>query len=121
MRAAGTAASAARSSTGASLDALLAARVLPRSWPARILAACELPSHFERCARDLAPDLAWRAYGEAERPLFVVARAHPFERGPPEVQALDVYFLDGRAVVYRAGVWAHRDWRGWRRIDKDHD
>jgi hypothetical protein len=120
MRALGTAASPARS-TGASLDALLAARVLPTSWAARILAACELPSHFERCGRDLAPDLAWRGYGEAERRLFVIARAHPFDRGPSGVQALDVYFLDGRAVVYRAGVWACNDWRGWRRIDGNDD
>ena len=120
MRVGATAASWARS-TGASLDALLAARVLPRSWVARILSACELPSHFERCARDLAPDLAWRPYGEAERPLFVLARAHPFDRGPPGVEPLDVYFLDGRAVVYRAGVWACRDSHGWRRIDGDHD
>jgi len=120
MRAVGTAACAGRS-TGASLDALLAARVLPRSWAARTLATCELPSHFERCGRDLAPDLAWRPYGEAERPLFVLARAHPFDRGPPGVEPLDVYFLDGRAVVYRAGVWACRDSHGWRRIDGDHD
>jgi hypothetical protein len=120
MRAVGTAASPARS-TGASLDALLAARVLPTSWVARILAACELPSHLERCGRDLAPDLAWRAYGEAERPLVVIARAQPFDGGAPGVQALDVYFLDGRAVVYCAGVWACRDWRGWRRIDEHHD
>jgi hypothetical protein len=120
MRVGATAASWARS-TGASLDALLAARVLPRSWVARILSACELPSHFERCARDLAPDLAWRAYGEADRPLFVIARAHPFERDPMRAQAIDVYFLDGRAVVCCAGAWACDDWRGWRRIDRDHD
>ena len=120
MRSVGTAASSVRS-TGASLDALLAAHVLPRSWAARALAACELPTHFELCGRDLAPDLAWRAYGEAERPLFVIARAHAFDRGPSGMQVLDVSFLDGRAVVYRAGVWACRDWRGWRRIDSDHD
>ena len=105
-------------STGASLDELLAARVLPRSWAARILSACELPSHFERCARDLAPDLAWRAYGDADRPLIVIARAHPSD--PAGSQALDIYMLDGRAVVHHAGVWACHNWRGWRRIDKAH-
>jgi hypothetical protein len=85
------------------------------------LSACELPSHFERCARDLAPDLAWRAYGEEDRPLIVIARAHPFETGPAGAQALDIYLLDGRAVVYAAGMWACDDWRGWRRIDTSHD
>jgi hypothetical protein len=103
------------------LDDLLAARVLPSFWVTRILSACELPSHFERCARDLAPDLAWRAYGDADHPLFVIARAHPFEMSPAGAQALNVYLLDGRAVVYCAGVWACNDWRGWRRVDRNHN
>jgi hypothetical protein len=106
--------------TGASLDELLAARVLPRSWAARILSACELPSHFERCARDLAPDLAWRAYGDKDRPLVVIARAHAPGKEPARSQALDVYMLDGRAVVHYAGAWRCHGWRGWRRIDKHH-
>lgn len=107
-------------STGARLDDLLAAQVLPKSWAARILSACELPSHFERCARDLAPDLAWRAYGDADSPLVVIARAQPSGADPARTQALDIYILDGRAVVCYAGVWACQNWRGWRRIDKKH-
>jgi hypothetical protein len=98
-------------STGASLDELLAARTL---------SACELPSHFERCARDLAPDLAWRAYGDADRPLIVIARAHASAMNPAASPALDIYMLDGRALVHYAGVWACHNWRGWRRIDKAH-
>jgi len=116
---AATAASLAQD-IGARLDDLLAARVLPRSWAARILSACELPSHFERCARDLAPDLAWRAYGGADRPLVVIARAHESAVDSARSQALDIYILDGRAVVHWAGVWACHNWRGWRRIDKNH-
>jgi hypothetical protein len=106
--------------TGASLDELLAAQVLPRSWAARILSACELPSHFERCACDLAPDLAWRAYGDADRPLIVIARAHPSAMDPTGSQTLDIYMLDGHAVVHHAGAWGCHGWRDWRRMDKNH-
>ncbi len=108
-------------STGACLDDLLAARVLPRAWVPRTWSACALPSRLTSCARDLAPDLAWRAYGDPGRPLFVIARAHAPEPGRQRRRALDIYFLDGRAVVHCAGVWAFDDRHGWRRADTDDD
>jgi hypothetical protein len=116
MRESATATSLAPS-IGASLDDLLASQVLPRLWLARTWAVCELPGHFARCAQDLAPDLAWRAYGDPTRPLFVLARAHQPEPGLKGHRALHVYFLDGRAVVHCAGVWAFDDRHGWRNAD----
>jgi hypothetical protein len=110
-----------RPSAGACLDELLAARVLPRSWAARDWAACKLPSRLERCGRDLAPDLAWRPYGNADRPLFVIARSHPLKAGLWRERALDVYFLDGHAVVHCAGVWIFDESRGWRNLEQDDD
>jgi hypothetical protein len=106
--------------TGASLDHLLAARVLPLSWAARTWATCRLPIRLERYARDLAPDLAWRPYGDARRGLFVVARAHAAD-GRHGARTLDVYFLDGHAVVHCAGTWAFDAWRGWRQVEVDDD
>ena len=106
-------------STGACLDDLLAARVLPSSWEDRDWAMCKLPSRLERCGRDLAPDLAWRPYGNADRPLFVIARAHRLNGGDRRERALDVYFLDGFAVVHCAGVWIFDDSRGWRNLERD--
>ncbi len=116
MRAGATATSLA-SSTGARLDHLLAARVLPRIWVAHPWSACELPVNFTHCARDLAPDLAWRACGDANSPLFVIARAHKSGPGLGDRRALDIYFLDGRSVVHCAGVWAFDDRHGWRRAN----
>jgi|HubBroStandDraft_1064217.scaffolds.fasta_scaffold105321_2 hypothetical protein len=110
-----------RPSIGARLDDLLAARVLPCSWPARDWAVCKLPSRLERCGRDLAPDLAWRPYGNADRPLFVIARAHRPKAGNWRDRALDVYFLDGHAVVHCAGVWMFDASRGWRNLEQDND
>ena len=102
---------------GDSLDSLLAARVLPRSWMARHWAECKLPDRLTRCSRDLAPDLAWRSYGDALHPLFVMARANETLYCRAGKRVIDVYFLDGLAVVYRAGTWAFDRQVGWHRID----
>jgi hypothetical protein len=107
-------------STGACLDHLLAARVLPLSWVVRTWARCKLPIRLERCGRDLAPDLAWRPYGDPRRGLFVVARAHTADRRHG-ARTLDVYFLDGHAVVHCAGAWAFDARRGWRQVVVDDD
>jgi hypothetical protein len=106
-------------SAGVSLDELLAAEVLPRAWTARRWAACRLSSRMVRCARDLAPDLAWRRYDNGDAPLFVMARSSRFALCETDKQAIEVYFLDGLAVVHCAGTWALDRQLGWRRIDAD--
>jgi hypothetical protein len=106
-------------SAGASLDELLAAGVLPRSWIPRRWAACRLPSRMLGCARDLAPDLAWRRYDNAATPLFVMARSSESADGRTDKQAIAVFFLDGLSVVHCAGTWAFDRRSGWLRIDTD--
>jgi hypothetical protein len=110
-----------RPSTGACLDDLLAARVLPCFWAARDWAVCKLPDRLERCGRDLAPDLAWRPYANADRRLFVFARAHRLSAGHWRGRALNVYFLDGNAVVHCAGVWVFDESRGWWNLEPGDD
>jgi hypothetical protein len=101
-------------SSGALLDDLLASRFLSRQWPYRVRTAGELPARLQHCAINLAPSAEWRAYADEDRVLFAVARAHSGESPSPSSEtAVDVYFLDGNAAVYSAGVWAHDGKHGW--------
>jgi hypothetical protein len=98
---------------GACLDDLLASRFLPRRWAKRIWSASDLPSRLEHCARNLAPDTEWRAYGDDDRIFFAIARLHVAKPGAPASTAIDVYFLDNDAAVYCAGVWEYDRAHGW--------
>ena len=98
-------------SSGALLDDLLASRFLPRRWACRIWTGAELPSRLAHCARHLAPDAEWRAYGDEDRIFFAVARAPV--GAPQSPAAIEVYFLDDNAAVYSAGVWEHDSQHGW--------
>jgi hypothetical protein len=102
-------------STGARLDDLLASRFLPRSWVSRIWSARELPDRLEHCARNLAPNSEWRAYGDDDHVFFAIARAHARESQHDTTSAIEVYFLDGNAVVFAAAVWDYDRQQGWRR------
>jgi hypothetical protein len=107
-------------STGARLDDLLASRFLPRSWVSRIWSASELPGRLQYCARSLAPNSEWRAYGDDEHVFFAVARAHAKDSHCDSSPAIDVYFLDGNAEVYCAAVWEYDCRHGWRRHPDTH-
>jgi hypothetical protein len=98
---------------GACLDDLLASRFLPRRSAARIWSASELPSRLEQCARNLAADTEWRAYGDEERIFFAIARPHAAAAAAQARMAIDVYFLDDNAAVYCAGLWEYDDSHGW--------
>jgi hypothetical protein len=98
---------------GACLEDLLASRFLPRRWTTRIWSASELPSRLEQCARHLAPDTEWRAYGDDERVFFAIARVHTAKPAAQASVAIDVYFLDDNAAVYCAGVWEYDRAHGW--------
>jgi hypothetical protein len=102
-------------STGARLDDLLASRFLPRSWVGRIWSACELPDRLEHCARNLAPNSEWRAYGDDGHVFFAIACAHARESQYDSTSAIDVYFLDGNAEIFAAAVWDFDRHHGWRR------
>jgi hypothetical protein len=100
-------------STGDRLDDLLVSRFLPRYWGSRIWSSCELPDRLEHCARNLAPNAVWRAYGDDEQMFFAIACAHQRDSQPSSCLAIDVHFLDGNADVYSAGVWEHDAYQGW--------
>jgi hypothetical protein len=100
-------------SPGACLDDLLASRFLPRRWATRLWSASELPYRLERCARSLVPNCEWRAYGDQDRILFAIARAHSAGPQAGSAAAIDVYFLDENASVYAAGVWVNEPKHGW--------
>jgi hypothetical protein len=102
-------------STGARLDDLLASRFLPRSWVSRIWSARDLPDRLEHCARNLASNSEWRAYGNDDHLFFAIARAHVKDSQHDSSSAIDVYFLDGNAEVYCAAVWEYDCHHGWRR------
>ena len=111
----GAAATSGTTSMGARLEDLLASRFLPRSWVSRIWSACELPDRLEHCARNLAPNSEWRAYGNDDHLFFAIARAHARDSQHDSSSAIDVYFLDGNAEVYCAAVWDYDCQHGWRR------
>jgi hypothetical protein len=99
-------------SPGACLDDLLASRFL-RSKPAeRISSASKLPKRLRQCVQNLAPDAEWRAYGDADRTFFAIARAAA-PAAPEASVAIDAYFLDDNASVYCAGVWEYDARHGW--------
>jgi hypothetical protein len=98
---------------GAWLDDLLASRFLPRRPAARIRSASKLPARLANCARNLAADLEWRAYGDGDRTFFAIARLHQAEPASPSGVAIDAYFLDDNASVYCAGVWEYDQQHGW--------
>jgi hypothetical protein len=100
-------------SLGACLDDLLASRFLPQCWAGRILEPSQLPDRLQQCTQNLAPDSEWRAYGDADRIFFAIARVHRAKLKSPSGTALDVYFLDENAAVYCAGVWEHDRNHGW--------
>jgi hypothetical protein len=102
-------------STGGRLDELLASRFLPRSWVSRIWTARELPDRLEHCARNLAPNSEWRAYGDEDHVFFAIAREHTSDPQHDAAPAIDVCFLDGNAEVYCAAVWECDCRQGWRR------
>jgi len=98
---------------GACLDDLLGSRFLPPRWAARIWSVGELPSRLEHCARNLRPEFEWRAYGDADRIFFAIARVHAAKPNAQPTVAIDVYFLDEKAAVYCAGVWEYDRAQGW--------
>jgi hypothetical protein len=49
-----------------------------------------------------------------------MARAHAAD-GRRSAKTLDVYFLDGYAVVHCAGTWAFDARRGWRQVVAEDD
>jgi len=100
-------------SPGACLDDLLASRFLPACQAVRIRCASRLPTRLQDCARNLARDSDWRAYGDADRIFFAIARLHAAKSKSQPATALDVYFLDENAAVYCAGVWEHDRNHGW--------
>jgi hypothetical protein len=103
--------SAPRQNTGACLDDLRTSRFLPKRWVGRISAARDSPSRLGEYVRNLVPDAEWRAYSDEEQIIFAVARRHTGE--PESATAIDVYFLDGNAVVYSAGAWEFDSKHGW--------
>jgi hypothetical protein len=105
--------SAPPQSPGACLDDLLASRFLPKRWIGRIWAAGDLPSRLEDCVRNLVPDAEWRAYGDEGQIFFAVAHRHASSHPAEYATAIDVYFLDGNAAVYSAGVWEYDRQHGW--------
>jgi hypothetical protein len=100
-------------STGVLLDELLVSRFLPRRWAYRVWTAAQLPSRLLHCVRNLGSNAVWRAYGDQEQLFFAVARAPIGEPHSRSSAAIEVYFLDGNAAVYSAGVWEHDSKHGW--------
>jgi hypothetical protein len=71
----------------------------------------------------LRPECEWRAYGTGDDIVFAVARerrsgrqsraTYPDRLSSPPNASLEVYFLDGQAAVYSAGVWEYDGAHGW--------
>jgi hypothetical protein len=101
------------STYAAGLDDLLASRFLPNRPTNRVLSIADLPTQLANCARNLVAHSAWRAYSDEGKLLFAVARAHISDGVERFSTAIDVYFLDGNAEVYSAGVWEYDPQHGW--------
>ena len=104
---------APRSDLGTQLDHLLIACWRPAHWATRIWRPSELPLHLERSVRTLPPNVEWRAYTDDSQTYCAIGRAASGMSYEPPATALEVFFLDGGASVYAAGVWEFGCERGW--------
>jgi hypothetical protein len=103
-------------SIGRHLDNLLKLRWIPAGLATCIHCSSALPVQLRLCVDALPATTEWRAFTDGAEVYCAIARTGTPISADDWAIALDVYFLDGDAKIWAAGVWEY-DWdHSWRLI-----